>query len=273
MIRVKELIVNYKDVRALDKISLTINRGESVALVGRNGAGKSSLLKSIIGIIKPYSGDIQIDGSIGWMPEKGYLEDNIKVFEHLEHISYLKGVEKTLIIKEVHRVLNLCELSNKRDSYCKELSKGEMQRIHLASAIINSPDILILDEPSSGFDPLFQQKMINIIKEASKDKVLIVSTHNIHEIENLTTKVIVLKEGQVSLINSMDESDSYRVTCSGSANSYPNSWKQINNSTLVVNGSSYMDISKSVMTWAENFGIKILDIKKCDDWSRLYDYF
>lgn len=273
MIKVEELIVNYKGTRALDKISLTMNQGESVALVGRNGAGKSSLLKSICGIIPTYSGHIETCGKIGWMPENGYLEDNLKVFEHLEHVSYLKGIQKSKIRSEVARVLEICELIPKKGSYCKKLSKGEMQRIHLASAIINSPDILILDEPSSGLDPLFQKKMVKIINEISKDKLLVVSTHNIHEIENLASRVVVLREGKVSFDKTCDKNYSCRIFTRSNLKTVPIMSEKIGENSFISYGSNYMEISERVINWANTNGNQVIDIKRSDDWSSYYEYF
>lgn len=204
MIEVEDLVVSYKGLKALNSICLTIKKGESLALVGQNGAGKSSLLKALIGLISNYSGNISTIGSIGWMPENSTPDANLKVFEFLNYCGYLKGIKKDRIIGVTNSALEMCGLSNKRETLCSSLSKGLKQRVILASALIGDPDILILDEPSSGLDPLFQSQMISLIERLKVNKTLILSTHNVSEIENLCSRVVVLRDGYISFDSSKD---------------------------------------------------------------------
>lgn len=202
MIKIENLSVSYKGFKALDNISFDIKKGEIVALVGQNGAGKSSLLKSITKLIKPDKGIIIVNGSIGWMPEIVKPDPLLTVREFLMFAGYLKKVPADRIKNQVENVITDCMINDKADTYCSELSKGLMQRVIFGSSLIGNPEILILDEPSSGLDPLFQKQMISMISKLGKDKTVIISTHNIAEIEMLGSRVIVLKDGTISFDSS-----------------------------------------------------------------------
>lgn len=207
MIEIKDLSISYKKLKALKKVSLRIDRGETVALVGQNGAGKSSLLNAVINLIKPTDGTVSVSGSIGWMPELSTPDPLLTVTEFLTFTGTLKLLKDEQLFKEVTRVVKECCLVDNAAQMCGDLSKGLMQRVMLAGALIGDPDILILDEPSSGLDPLFQKQMISLISGLSMNKTVIISTHNISEIELLGSRVIVLKNGSVSFDSSCFEGD------------------------------------------------------------------
>lgn len=192
MVEVDSVTVKYKNSVILDNVTIKIKKGEIIALVGKNGAGKSTLLKTIIGLIPKKTGSIKTSGSIGWMDESSVPDPKLTVHEFLLFCSYLYG--KT----QVDDVINTCGLTQFCDKLCGELSKGLKQRVMLAGAILSEPEILILDEPSAGLDPLFQKELIEILSLISKNKTMIISTHNISEIETLATKILVLRSGQVS---------------------------------------------------------------------------
>lgn len=207
MIEIKDLSISYKKLEALRNVSLSIDKGETVALVGQNGAGKSSLLNAVINLIKPSGGAIDVSGTIGWMPELSTPDSLLTVSEFLTFTGSLKLLKNDQLEKEVSRVIKMCSLDDKADQLCGNLSKGLMQRVMFAGAIIGDPDILVLDEPSSGLDPLFQKQMISLISDLTKNKTVILSTHNISEIELLGSRVIVLKNGEVSFDSSISKGD------------------------------------------------------------------
>lgn len=192
MIKVENLTVNYKKTMALNNLSLSIKKGEVVALLGQNGAGKSTLLKEIIKISL---------GKAGWMPESVQPDPNLTVSEFLNFLSNSD--------EDIDNIINQCGLTNKRNELCGTLSKGTKQRVILALSLIGKKEILILDEPSAGLDPLFQKDMIKLIKEIGKNKTVIISTHNISEIEDLATRIIVLKDGMISYDGNLDKKRSY----------------------------------------------------------------
>lgn len=190
MIRVQNLTVKYKRVYALNNVSLKINKGEIVALVGQNGAGKTTLLNEIISLIP---------GRVGLMPESTVPDSNLTVEEFL---LYLSGAK-------VDSVITMCGLEDKRTSLCGTLSKGTKQRVILALALSIDSDVLLLDEPSAGLDPLFQKEMLSLIRKISRNRTLIISTHNISEIEDLATRIIVLRNGEISYDGKLDKKRSY----------------------------------------------------------------
>lgn len=192
MIKVENLTVNYKKTMALNNLSLSIKKGEVVALLGQNGAGKSTLLKEIIKISS---------GKAGWMPESVQPDPNLTVSEFLNFLSNSD--------EDIDNIINQCGLSNKKNELCGTLSKGTKQRVILALSLIGKKEILVLDEPSAGLDPLFQKDMIKLIKEIGKNKTVIISTHNISEIEDLATRIIVLKDGMISYDGNLDKKRSY----------------------------------------------------------------
>lgn len=273
MIVLENLSIDYKGYRALDRVSFNINKGESVAVVGQNGAGKSTLLKSLVGILRPSNGSIQIGGSIGWMAENSMPTGKLKIHEFLSNLAYLKGIHKSEILKQVQIAIDCCGLTPKIDSYSRELSKGQKQRVLLAGALLGDPDILILDEPSSGLDPLFQTKMIDIIRNVSKDKLLIVSTHNIKEIESLASRVIVLKDGKLSFDNIISSQASCYVSFKGKANKFPDGITNSKENSFLIYGDNYEVLVKKVVNWSIDEGVNLLEIKNSEDWGSYYDYF
>lgn len=204
MIEVRDLSVTYKGFKALKNVNIKIERGETLALVGQNGAGKSSLLRVLIGLVKSFTGSYVVEGNIGWMPELSLPDGKLSVREFISFSGYLKNLNKKQISNSVDSIIELCGLSNKKNDLCATLSKGLKQRVILAAALMGDPDVLILDEPSSGLDPLFQTQMISLISSINIDKTLIISTHNISEIEKLSSRVVVLKDGIVSFDSSKE---------------------------------------------------------------------
>lgn len=193
MIKVESLTVEYKDVKVLNNISLNIKKGDIITFAGKNGAGKTTLLKSLIGLIKPKKGNVEILGSIGWMPEDAVPDPKLKVHEFISFCGELKGSNKN-----TDDVIEKCGLGKYRNQLCKTLSKGLKQRVLFACALAGDPDILILDEPSGGLDPLFQNEMIKLIKGIGSNVTIIISTHNISVINSLASEVVVLKDGEIT---------------------------------------------------------------------------
>ncbi len=209
MIEVKKLTVKYKKTTALKDVSFRVETGDVLALVGQNGAGKSTLLKSIIGLKKIKSGTVKTKGTLGWMAESTIPDPDLTISEFLSFTGNLKCIADKDLKIEVDNVIGICGLFDKRHNLNKTLSKGLKQRVIFASAILGHSDILILDEPSAGLDPMFQKEMIKLIKDISIHKTVIISTHNIPEIEELATKIMVLKDGEISYLGEFKGEKSY----------------------------------------------------------------
>jgi Cu-processing system ATP-binding protein len=214
MLRIEEVSKNYGEIRALNSISLSIRKGETLGLVGPNGSGKSTLLKIIAGILRPSSGRIIVDDKelsekdwiaykrrIGYMPERISFYDNLTGKETLRLFARLKGL-KSLDLKDIPSGIISEEILNRRVG---GYSKGMKQRLNLCQAILGDPDILILDEPTSGLDPVGTKEFYDIIASIKKKRVvtIILSSHILAEIEDKVDRVAILKDGFLKAVGSL----------------------------------------------------------------------
>jgi ABC-2 type transport system ATP-binding protein len=224
IIEIKNIKKKYKKgfnvINALDDVSFSVEEGKIVGILGGNGAGKTTLLKIITGITNPYSGSVEIIGEtdvnlvkkqIGFLPENPTFFKNITAFELLQLSLTLVGIYSD---DKIEQALNRVELIKNKNEKVKTFSKGMMQRLGIAQAIIHLPKILILDEPMSGLDPIGRKMVKDMILEYRKSgKTVLFSTHNLDDIETLCDEVIMIKEGRVVLnknISSLRSSNSYR---------------------------------------------------------------
>ena len=210
---IKDLTKKYGEQLALDKVSFSINNGEVVGLLGPNGAGKSTLMKSITNAINPDSGEISVNDYnvssqpietkklIGFLQENNPLYMDMYVKEYLEFVTNIRKVPKSKIDEVIDRV----GLTPEKHKKIHQLSKGYKQRVGLAQAIISSPEILILDEPTNGLDPNQIIEIREVIKEIGKEKTVILSTHIMQEVGALCSRVILLNNGRIVADQSIEE--------------------------------------------------------------------
>jgi len=210
---IKDLTKKYGEQLALDKVSFSIESGEVVGLLGPNGAGKSTLMKSITNAINPDSGDILVNDfkvadqpietkkMIGFLQENNPLYMDMYVKEYLEFVTSIQKVEKSKIDEIIEKV----GLTPEKHKKISQLSKGYKQRVGLAQAIISSPEILILDEPTNGLDPNQIIEIREVIREIGKEKTVILSTHIMQEVEALCSRVILLNKGRIIADQSIEE--------------------------------------------------------------------
>ena len=212
MIEFNQVSKKYYSLTALRDLTLTIPRGEVVGLLGPNGAGKTTLIKLIAGILMPTKGEIRVTESeagwptIGYKSERLVFPDNLVASQYLEMIAGLCNISRSqrdnVVLESLARV-NLLAAANKQ---IKSLSKGMRQRLGLAQAIIGNPDLLLLDEPSSGLDPKGQDEMQSYIEELRlAGKTIIMSTHQLHEVTRACTYLVILKDGRVLYQSPMAE--------------------------------------------------------------------
>lgn len=199
------LTKKFGDQVALDRINIEINNNEIIGLLGPNGAGKSTLMKSIVGSLKIEDGEIIFNGKdirkdeisakrkIGFLPENNPLYNDMYVKEYLSFVADLHQIEKA----RIDEVIELVGITPEKSKKILELSKGYKQRVGLAQAILHSPDLLILDEPTNGLDPNQIIEIRNLIKEIGKAKTVIFSTHIMQEVEALCSRVILIHEGKI----------------------------------------------------------------------------
>lgn len=214
---VRNIVKRYGNQKALDTISMELKTG-IYGLIGQNGAGKSTLLKILTGIITPDSGKITWNGNdiftknnknnyldiMGYVPQKYAMYTDFTVWEFLEYIALLKNVPKDLIHERIVDSLSMVELLDCKEKKTGILSGGMRQRLMIAQAFLNHPAILFLDEPSSGLDPYQRIVLKKIIKNFSKDSIVLISTHVIADIEFLADELILLKEGRIIKKGSLD---------------------------------------------------------------------
>ena len=212
-IEVINISKNYGNQKALDNISFSIKKGEIVGFLGPNGAGKSTLMKILTTYIAADSGSASVNGSdittqqkavqqsIGYLPEHNPLYLDLYVREYLEFNASVYKVAKS----RIEEVIQLTGLSSESHKKISQLSKGFRQRVGLANALLHNPDVLILDEPTTGLDPNQLVEIRNVIKNVGKDKTVFLSTHIMQEVEAICDRVIIINNGKIVTDKKLDK--------------------------------------------------------------------
>ena len=222
MIEVKDISKLYGEQRALDHVSLTVQPGEIVGLLGPNGAGKSTLMKILTCFIPPTEGEASVCGHsiyddtlavrrcIGYLPEHNPLYLDMYVREYLRFAAGLSGVkEKNRRADEMIELTGLTPEANKRIG---QLSKGYRQRVGLAQALIHDPQVLILDEPTTGLDPNQLEFIRSVIRNVGKDKTVLLSTHIMQEVEAMCSRAVIINHGRIVADESMTGLNASKLT-------------------------------------------------------------
>jgi ABC-2 type transport system ATP-binding protein len=208
-IQVKNLTKHYGLQKAVNNISFSIQKGEIVGFLGPNGAGKSTTMKIATGYLPPSEGSVMVCGQdvasnpldvkrhIGYLPEHNPLYLDMYVHEYLSFAGGAMGLEGEHKKKRISEMVSLCGLELEQNKKIESLSKGFRQRVGLAASLIHDPEVLILDEPTSGLDPNQIVEIRKVIKDISKDKTVIFSTHIMQEVQALCDRVIVINRGEM----------------------------------------------------------------------------
>lgn len=214
---VSNVTKKYGKVLALNDVSLQINKGEIFALLGLNGAGKTTLIKILCGLIHQNKGEVEVFGfnnttdlqkikSItGISPQDNAIASNLTVKENLLLMARLYGKSKFESIEESKRMINKFLLTEYQNTLAKNLSGGYKRRLSLAMAIITSPSILFLDEPTLGLDIISRNALWSIINELKNDMSIVLTTHYLEEAEHLAQRIALMKKGKIELIGTRDE--------------------------------------------------------------------
>lgn len=206
MIEIKNISKSFGSNNALVDVSATLNEGEIIALIGENGAGKSTLMRIMCGYLSPSNGEVLIYGNnietnriealkfIGYVPEISSLYGDMIVYDFLKWVANIWNIKS--IDSTVLRVSKQMQITDVLTEKIDNLSKGYKKRVEIASALIHSPKILILDEPTDGLDPNQKFEIRNFIKDYSKDNIVLISTHVLEDAD-VADKVIMLSKGQI----------------------------------------------------------------------------
>ena len=207
-LEIRNLTKSYKNTLALDQLNLSLHEGMN-GFLGPNGAGKTTLMKIMATVLQPTQGTVFYDGYdvtkhlgdirrlIGYLPQTYGLYDNVSVEDFLQYVGVLKCLPRDKIKSEVQRVVEICNLTDKRLSKIKTLSGGMRQRVGIAQAFLGDPQVIIADEPTAGLDPEERTRFRNILTELSVGKIVILSTHIVSDVENSCNKLCVLGAGQL----------------------------------------------------------------------------
>lgn len=216
-IKVENLTKYYGQQAAVNNISFEVNTGEIVGFLGPNGAGKSTTMKMITTYLTPTEGKIHVSGididddsmavrkKIGYLPEQNPLYLDMNVVDYLEYSAELEGVPKGEVKEAVKKMVKTCGLKDVVQKDIKELSKGYRQRVGLAQAMIHDPEVLILDEPTTGLDPNQILEIRKLIKDLGKQKTLILSTHILQEVQATCDRVLIINKGEIVADGSPDK--------------------------------------------------------------------
>lgn len=207
-LRIDHMTKQFKDKRAVNDVSLKLTPGVW-GLLGANGAGKTTLMRMVAGILQPTTGEIYYDGIeigtlgaawrdvFGYLPQEFGFYPEFTVKNYLEYMAALKGLTKTDTKKCINDLLELLTLSEVKNKKIAKLSGGMKRRVGIAQALLNEPEVLFLDEPTSGLDPGERVRFRNLLSEFAHDRIVLISTHIVSDVEYIATQNAVMKDGSI----------------------------------------------------------------------------
>ena len=225
-IRIEHLNKHIGKQHVLKDVNLTIGDGEVIGLLGPNGAGKSTLMKILVGVWDATSGEVQVPKSVGFLPEQNPLYEDMYVREYLRFFVELRTSKSHLIHPTpytlhstpytlhqlVEDLINRVGLTAEANKRVGQLSKGYKQRVGLAQAMIGDPELLILDEPTTGLDPNQLEDIRTLIRDMGKDRTVILSTHILQEVKQMCSRVIIIDHGEIKVDKPMSEIENLEET-------------------------------------------------------------
>ena len=216
MIELKNVTKRYRDFTAVQDLSLQVNDGEIMGIIGHNGAGKSTTLKMIVGLLAPTTGTVTVMGhdmerdavaakqTIGYLPEESPLYDNMTAREYLLFFAELYGLSKAMVQPRIDDLLRSLKLTE-QNKLTGEFSKGMRRKVAIARTLLHDPQLLVLDEPNSGLDPLTSFFIINYLKALKQQgKTILLSAHNLFHVEYICDRVAILKDGRLLVCDTME---------------------------------------------------------------------
>jgi ABC-2 type transport system ATP-binding protein len=217
MIEVKNLSKMYGGFRALDRVSFQVRRGEVVGFLGPNGAGKSTTMRILTCFLSASDGVARVHGidvfdnplevrrKLGYLPQRAPLYGEMRVWDYLRFCADMRGLSESTFKSRMKRVVEVCGLAKVLGKDIRTLSHGYRQRVGLGQALVHEPPILILDEPTSDLDPNEKAEVIRYIQEIGKNHTVLLSTHNLNEVEAACARAIIVSKGRVVADGPLDE--------------------------------------------------------------------
>ena len=218
-IRIEHLNKHIGKQHVLKDVNLTIGDGEVIGLLGPNGAGKSTLMKIMVGVWDATSGEVQVPKSVGFLPEQNPLYEDMYVREYLRFFVELRTPKSMplhptpyTLHQQVEDLINRVGLTSEANKKIGQLSKGYKQRVGLAQAMIGDPELLILDEPTTGLDPNQLEDIRTLIRDMGKDRTVILSTHILQEVKQMCSRVIIIDHGEIKVDKPISEIENLEET-------------------------------------------------------------
>ncbi len=207
MLTISNVTKHYGERRVLDDVSFEVGRGRLTGFVGGTGAGKTTTMRIILGVLGADSGAVELDGSpltregrrrFGYMPEERGLYPKMKVHEQLVYLARLRGMRAGVAAEKADELLERLELHERRDEPIEKLSLGNQQRAQIAAALVHEPEVLVLDEPFSGLDPMAVETVLGVLSErAARGVPVLFSSHQLDVVERLCDDIVVIAEGAI----------------------------------------------------------------------------
>ncbi len=294
MIEIQNLTKTYGQIKAVDNISFTVNKGEILGFLGPNGAGKSTTMNIITGFIPSSSGKVTVNGcdimeepeevkkKIGYLPELPPLYMDMTVNEYLTFCSELKKVSKKVFRSQMDDIMELVKITHVKNRLVKNLSKGYKQRVGLAQSLLGSPEVLILDEPTVGLDPKQILEIRKLIKALGKEHTIILSSHILPEVSAVCERVVIINKGKIAAIDTPDnlskslgDYSRFTITIAGPKNKIVDNLKEIygvkylepqhsgekEENSFVVEADKEIDVRKPIFHKLSELGYPILELK------------
>lgn len=215
MLEFNDLHKRYGDIVALDGCSFTVERGRILGFLGPNGAGKTTAMRAVFGLVRPDGGSVTWDGEpishddrerFGYMPEQRGLYPKMRANDHLVYLARLHGLSASAAAQSADRWLGRFGLADRREDQVEALSHGNQQRVQLAAALVHEPELLVLDEPFNGLDPIAVETMSGVLREEAREgRAVVFSSHQLDLVEDLCQDVAIIHQGRIVMEGAVQE--------------------------------------------------------------------